>query len=259
MATKVYRNGDFITLVLPDKTVVNILVDDFDFVINKTTGRVTLLDTFTPLAYKERGRNLQEKSGLEIGSSDQIEFYLNIITGVGVGTVSDAKGIISEFLNPRGDVGTAGWGDVGFIVDTPVVLLAKNSTEKVVYPFFAKAKFLFNNIDPQVAFLFYSTSAPVLTTGDVISILVEVSYFKIGDDQANLPDETFLDTVQLTFTDANRWQGVMAFTLDRTLITTGDVIQFTLYRLGGDAADNYNADVGIGQSGIILESLIFNP
>lgn len=259
MATRVYRDADNIILVLPDETIITISNVDFEFSINSTNGEVKLIDTLTPATFKEKGSNIQDKSGLEVGSLGQIEFYLNIITGAGVSSQT-AKGITSEFLNPRGAVGTAGWGDIGFIVDTPVVLLTRNVTERIVYPFFAKAKFLFNSIDPQVAFLIYSTGAPVLTTGDVVTLRLEARYFKAGDDQAKVPDETLpIQNVQLTFTSANTLQGVVLFTLDKDLIATGDVMQFTLARLGGDAADNYNSDVGIGLSGIILESKVFNP
>ena len=50
----------------------------------------------------------------------------------------------------------------------------------------------------------------------------------------------------------------LEFTLDRTLITNGDTMQLNLERIGGDGADTYGSDIGVGQSGILLESVTFN-
>jgi len=81
MATKVYRDGDNIKLEFANATSATINVADFSFVINSTTGGVTFNDSLTPASYKDKGTNLQNQSGLEIGGLGQIDFYLNLIKG----------------------------------------------------------------------------------------------------------------------------------------------------------------------------------
>ena len=284
MPTRVHRSGDFIRLVLPTASVVLIGIADFSFSINKTTGQVNLIDNLTPITYKEKGINLQDKSGLDIGSLGQIEFYLNLITGVGAsggasfasqaetddGTIANKavspltnknfKGEIGVFLNPRGAfAGTAGWADVGFSGEIPVLLFARNTTEKAVYMFYISERFVLTDFNPVFSFVVYSQNAPVLTTGDKVRWQVEARYYETGESTTKPADETLLATQTLTELSADVDEGIFQVTLDRAKIAIGDRVMFTLSRIGGDPLDNYNDDIAIGQSGLIIESKTTNP
>jgi len=78
--TRVYRNGDNIEVVTPDLLVNSIPLNNFSYVINDTTGGVTLADSAGP-TYKDKGVNIQNGVGQEVGSLGQIEFYLNLLKG----------------------------------------------------------------------------------------------------------------------------------------------------------------------------------
>jgi hypothetical protein len=170
------------------------------------------------------------------------------------------KGITGFFLDAKGEFGTGGgWADSGFIGDLPVLLFSNVSTEKAVYMFFASQRGVFTDVDPIVLFGVYSTGAPVVTTGDDVRWQLEVSYIAQGELATKTPDETLLQTQTLTELTADTRQPILAFTLDKSLISDDDVIMIVLSRLGTDGADTYADDVAIGQSGIRLETTIFNP
>ena len=95
MGTRVYRNGLNIRLILPNTTVVDIPLDNFAFVINSTNGSVTLINTSPFAEFQDLGPNIQDRSGLKVGSLGRIEFYLNILIGV-QGSVGSIFGSVIE-------------------------------------------------------------------------------------------------------------------------------------------------------------------
>jgi len=174
-------------------------------------------------------------------------------------TLRNVVGLQGFFLSSRGDFGTgAGWADAGFIVDVPVTLFARNAQEKAIFMFYAGTRFQFGAVDPVMAFAVHSVAAPVVTTGDDVRWRLGCRYYSVGDPLGGATDETILQTQTLTTLVANSYQGLLQFTIDRTLISTSQIMQFTLTRLGPDGADTYNSDVGVGQGGLILQTKIFN-
>lgn len=175
------------------------------------------------------------------------------------GIVAYKIGIQSFFLEAKGSFGTGGgWADSGLINDTPVLFFASNVTERAIYMFFGMARFKFDSIDPQIGFIIYSTSAPSLGSDDVRWEL-ETRYVAETESAGKPPDETILQTQNFATLVLNTRQSILLFTLDRSLISDQDVMKFTLSRIGGDGLDNYGSNVGVGQAGIIIETLDVNP
>ncbi len=173
-------------------------------------------------------------------------------------TLQNKTGIVAFFLDAQGLFGTGGgWADSGFINLVPHLLFASNLTERAVYMFYALARIKFDSIDPQVAFLTSSTSAP--SAAEAVRWQLTCRYRAEGEDLGGTADETLLQTQALTALTANSRQSVLIFTLDRTLISDQDSIHFNLERLGGDGADTYGADIGVGQSGFLVETINHNP
>lgn len=170
------------------------------------------------------------------------------------------SGVEAFFLQPRGLFGTGGgFADEGFIGDVPVVLFSTTLTEKAIYTFFALKRVLLTDSNPVVAFVIYSTTAPVITTSDSVKWQLEARYIAETELATKTIDETILFTQGLSTFTANTRQSLLEFTLDRTLMADQDVLLFTLSRIGGDGSDIYSADIAIGQSGIILLTLNHNP
>ena len=153
----------------------------------------------------------------------------------------------------------AGFADEGFIGDMPVILFAANSTEKAIYTFFSLGRIVLTDTNPTINFIVYSTTAPVATTSDSVRWQLEARYITETELATKAADETILITQGLPTTVANSRQTILTFTLDKTLMTDQDVILFSLSRIGGDSSDIYNADVAIGQSGILAEAKSNNP
>ncbi len=168
-------------------------------------------------------------------------------------SVKSINGIEAFFLQPRGSFGTGGgWADEGFIGDMPVLLFSQTLTERAIYNFFALSRVLLADTNPRVAFIVYSTTAPIVTTSDSVRWQLEARYIAETELATKAVDETILITQGLPTTTANTRQTLLQFTLDRTLISDQDVLLFTLSRVGGDGSDIYNSDIAIGQSGIIV-------
>ena len=167
-------------------------------------------------------------------------------------------GLESFFLEVKGQIGGGpGWADEGFISFFPVLLFSSSSTERSIHMFFALSRIKLDAIDPQVGFIIYSTSAPLV--GDAVRWQLTVKYIGDGEDTSAAADETLLQTQVLTTLVADSRQAILFFTLDRTLISNEDAIHLNLERLGGDVLDTYGADIGAGQGGIIAETLSHNP
>lgn len=167
----------------------------------------------------------------------------------------NSKGIEAFFIQANGSFGTGGgWADSGFIGDVPLLFFNQNSSEKAIYSFYITGRSILTDIDPQMVFVVYSTGAPVATTGDDVVWQLEVRYIAETELATKTPDETLIITQTLTTLTANTRQELLIFTFDRTLITNQDDIQMTLTRLGSDAADTYSSDIGVGQSGIAIET-----
>ncbi len=214
------------------------------------SGRAaSLLDQSTELA---RGTSeLATQAETDLGADD-----LRIITSL---KLKNKRGVEAFFLNPQGVFGTGGgWADSGFIADTPVLLFAQNLTERAIYMFYALARTLYDSVNPDMAFLIYSTSAPSGGSEDVRWQL-EARYIAEGESPTKAADEILLITQSLSDFTANQRQAVLIFTLDRSLIADQDVLMFTLSRIGGDGADTYGSDAGVGQAGIIIETTQHNP
>ncbi len=206
--------------------------------------------------------DLVDQNGVPFASADELDLFLCVNLGSLEPAVlpTPPTGIEGFFLSSKGDFGTGGgWGDAGFIANVPVILFAKNATEKEVTMFYAINRAVFDDIDPIVQFLPFSVAAPVVTTGDAVRWQLEATYIAEGELATMVPDETLLVTQILTFLTVDTRQPILEFTLDRTLIENGDSITLVLSRIGGDAADNYNDDIGVGQAGIALEVTAFNP
>lgn len=170
------------------------------------------------------------------------------------------QGIQGFFLEAKGEFGTGGgWADSGFLDDTPMLLFNGNNIEKAIYMFFASERSIFDNIDPLILFIPFSTTAPSLGNEDV-RLQLTCRYIAEGEATSKVPDEVLLITHTLTDFSVNTRQPIIIFQLDRTKISISDVLSFKLERLPGDALDTYNGnDLGIGQSGVRQESLLFNP
>jgi len=167
------------------------------------------------------------------------------------------KGIEGFFLTPRGSFGTgSGWSDEGFIVLYPALLFASNATERAIYMFFGIARGFFDAIDPIVKFAIMSTTAP--SAAEAVRWQLTCKYRAEGESLAGAADQVLLQTKVLTDLVADTRQSNLEFTLDRTLIANGDTMQLNLERIGGDGADTYGSDIGVGQSGILLETQPFN-
>lgn len=199
---------------------------------------------------------MTDKIGLFIRQSEREKLsHLTITEDIDLD--GDVQGF---FLSSTGDFGTGGgWADAGFINDVPVTLFGMNVTERTIFMNFAALRYLFDSVDPVVKFATYSTGAPVVTTGDDVRWQLEATYFAIGDVLGKPVDETLLTTQTLETLTADTVQNILSFTLDRTLISTGDIIKLTLSRLGADVLDTYADDIAIGQSGLLVETKIFNP
>ncbi len=200
--------------------------------------------------------------------SKQAKFDLSLITTgtTRTLTIQDADGVLAFktgiqafFLEARGSFGTGGgWADSGFIDDLPVLLFAPNSTEKAIYMHFAMGRFKFDEINPELDFIIYSTTAPGIGDEDV-EWLLEARYIAENESPSKAADETLSVTQTLPNQTLNTRQSVLVFTLDRTKITSLDTLMFKLSRVGGDVLDNYTGDIAVSQSGIILQTLDVNP
>lgn len=177
----------------------------------------------------------------------------------GSGIIAYKVGIEAFFIQAKGLFGTgAGWADTGFINDTPVLLYSPVQTERAIFMFYGMARFIFDNIDPQVGFVVYSTSAPSAGNDD-IRWQLEAVYVAETESTGKTPDETILQTQNMTTLVLNSRQTLLLFTIDRTKISDQDSMKFILTRIGPDGLDNYSSDVGVGQSGMILETFDKNP
>lgn len=163
------------------------------------------------------------------------------------------RGVEAFFLAAKGNFGTGGgWADTGFIQLLPVLRFASNLTERAVYMFFALNRIRFVDIDPQVAFIIYSTAAP--TAGEAVRWRLTTKYIADTESLGGAASEVILQTQVLTSLTAESRQGVLFFTLDRTLITDQDVIHLNLERLGPDGLDTYGSDIAVGQAGMIVQT-----
>lgn len=174
--------------------------------------------------------------------------------------LKNRKGVEAFFLSAQGSFGTGGgWSDSGFIALFPVLLFAPNLTERAIYMFYALARTKFDSVNPQVAFIVYSTGVPVAATGDDVRWQLSARYRAEGEINGGGASETILQTQTLTTLTGNTRQSALVFTLDRTLISDQDVIHLELERVGGDAADTYASDAGVGQAGLIIQTVDKNP
>jgi len=168
------------------------------------------------------------------------------------------SGVVGFFLAPTGSFGTGGgWADSGFISLFPVVLFSQNATERAIFMFFAFSRALFSNIDPTVNFIVYSTDAP--SAAEAVVWQLTCKYKAEGEAVTGAAAQIIPQTKVLTDLAASTRQQNLQFTLDRSLISIGDVLFLNLERIGGDAADTYGSDIGIGQSGISLEVTPLDP
>jgi hypothetical protein len=164
------------------------------------------------------------------------------------------------FLTPQGAIGTgAGWADFGLIASLPVLDFAANATERGIFMFFAIARAIFTTVDPEVRFVTYSRNLPVSGSSDDIRWRLTCKYVAVGEQPNKASDQVIAQTQTFTTLTASARQADLVFTLDRALISIGDVIFLNLERVGGDAADNYSSDAAIGQSGALIEVQILNP
>ncbi len=194
-------------------------------------------------------------SGIRIYDTDLKSWYhFDGDEWVTMGTI----GLEGLFLSARGNFGTGGgWADQGFIELFPVLLFAQNLTERAVYMFFVFERSRIDDIDPEVGFVIYSTTAP--STGEAVRWRLTTKYINDGDPLDSPAAEVILQT-QVLFTEAaDSRQDTLFFTLDRSLMSKQDTIHLNLERVGGDALDTYGSDIGIGQSGMIIETNSHNP
>ena len=163
-----------------------------------------------------------------------------------------------ETIDAKGNFGTGGgWADSGFISLVPVLFFSPIQTERAVFMFYALAVIKFDNIDPQVAFIVHSTGAPGATE-DIVWRLT-CRYRAEGEVDGGVADEVLLQTVELTHLTADTRQSNLIFDLDRSLISDQDSIHLILERIGGDVDDDYGSDIGVGQSGTVVQTLDNNP
>ena len=194
-------------------------------------------------------------SGIRIYDTDLKSWYhFDGDEWVTMGTI----GIEGLFLTATGSFGTGGgWADQGFIQLFPVLLFARNLTERAIYMFFAFTRARFDDIDPQIGFVVYSTSAP--GAADAVRWRLTVKYVGNGGSLTVAAAQVILVTQVLTTEVANSRQSLLFFTLDRSLITAQDTMHLNLERIGGDALDTYGADIAVGQSGMLVETNSHNP
>jgi len=174
--------------------------------------------------------------------------------------LNNLAGVRGFFLDPKGSFGTGGgWVDEGIIENVPVLLYSGISTEKAIFMFFGAAFVVLTDVDPEIIFIPWSTTAPSLGNEDV-ELQLTCRYIAVGESAAKTPDQVLTLTSTLSAFTANTAQAPVFFVLDRSLIEVGDVLNFVLERLPGDVLDTYNGnDLGIGQSGARLETTLFNP
>lgn len=185
---------------------------------------------------------------------------LGHICCAGGGGTDNPFGIEGFFLDAEGNFGTGGgWADEGFIGNFPNLLFADNSDERAVYMFYTMERIKLDSVNPQAAFIVSSTNAPIITTSDNIEWQLEIRYREVGESLTGAADEIITKSQILTTIAANTRQDNLVFDLDRTLISDQDVVHLMLRRLGTDVADNYNGDIGIGQSGMLAEAYSHNP
>lgn len=171
----------------------------------------------------------------------------------------NGRGVESFYLNPRGSFGTGmGWADAGFIGDVSVTLFNPVLSEKATYGFHIPLRAILTTINPQISFLVYSTVAPTAPNKDVRWKL-DARYIAEGELATKTPDESLLFTQSLSILTSNTRQVDLVFTLNKALITDKDDAILTLTRIGGDAADTYADDVGVGKAGLIIETFNHNP
>lgn len=162
-------------------------------------------------------------------------------------------GIEGFFLSARGDFGTGGgWADSRFIELFPVLLFASNLTERAVYMFFTLKRLELSTVDPIVEFIVYSTSSP--DVNDTIRWRLTTKYLSEGTSLSMAASQVLSQTQTLTVLPDDSRQSILSFTLDRSLISNQDVIHINLQRIGMSEFDTYGDDIGIGQSGIIVET-----
>lgn len=167
-------------------------------------------------------------------------------------------GVEAFFLNPRGLIGTGGgWADEGIIGVMPVILFSSSQTEQAVYGTYAMSRFVFTDVDPEIGFVTHTSTAPGVGTEDV---RWQLDLHNIADLESNVgsPTQTILLTQTLVTTNADTKEGLITFNLDRTLMEDQDDIVAIISRLGGDVLDTYTGDIGIGQSGLGVETSIHN-
>lgn len=199
------------------------------------------------------------KGKIEIADQLEVDAGVDDLRALTSKKLKNKRGIEGFFLDARGSFGTGGgWADSSFIDNLPVLLFAQSITERAIYMFYGIARALFDTIDPSVSFIVYSTSAPSGGAEDVRWQL-EARYIAENEAPGKVADETLLATQSLSNFVANERQSILTFTLNRALITDQDVLMFTIERLGGDVLDNYGADAGVGQAGILLQTTSYNP
>lgn len=209
-------------------------------------------------------------TGDEVAATESVAGIAEILTQAEADAGSDdtrfltalkaknTRGIEGLFLEVTGQIGGGpGWSDAGFISLFPVNLFAASSTERSIYMFFGLSRVKFDVVDPQVGFIVYSTAAP--SSGEAVRWQLTAKYIADGDSTAAPAAETLLQTQVFTTLVADSRQTTLFFTLDRTLIADQDAIHLNLERLGGDGADTYGGDIGVGQAGIIAETTKHDP
>jgi hypothetical protein len=185
-----------------------------------------------------------------IASTDIADFN----TGVG-----SAIGTEDLVFHTPGRVGSgASWADAGLIDNMPAILFDSAKDEKSSYVEVLLTRISLLTVDPVVSFFIYSTTLPVLTTADDVRWQLEVRNIAPGNSTAGAADQTLLATQTLPTIATNSNQGVLTFTLDRTLMTAGETLLLVLSRLGTDAADNYTGDVGVAEASLLAEYEVFN-
>lgn len=202
-------------------------------------------------------------------ASESVKGIAEIATQAEADTGSDDTRILSPlkakntvgsesfFLAAKGQIGGGpGWADAGFISLIPVDLFAPSSTERSIFIFFTLSRMKLDAVNPQVGFIIYSTSAP--SVGEAIRWQLTVKYIADGESISTVA-ETLLQTQALTTLVEDSRQAILFFTLDRALISNQDTVHLNLERIGGDGADTYGDDIGVGQGGIIANTLSHNP
>nr|NIM21277.1 hypothetical protein [Candidatus Latescibacterota bacterium]NIO77481.1 hypothetical protein [Candidatus Latescibacterota bacterium] len=76
---------------------------------------------------------------------------------------------------------------------------------------------------------------------------LNVKYIATGELSTKANDETLDQTVAVTDTLDSRQQ--MTYTLDKSLISSGDYVSLRLERIHSDPADTYSGNIGIAEIG----------